>query len=347
MENAPQTGTNKNLEFYGQGFEFFKIWIVNLLLTLLTAGFYSPWAKVRTRRYLYGNTFLDNSAFDFVADPVKILKGRIIAVIVFILFSYSSFLPENLQAVTALLIIGVIPWIIIKSLKFNFYNTTYRNIRFNFHGSYFNALYVYILLPLFIVFTLGLAYPYFIKSQKQFIIQNSRYGTTGFLMNATVKAFYRPFIMPMAILLALANLSAITHFNAPVFDISSLQIDHVIKMTQIIGFMIALLLVYIYAYFYTHISNLIINHSKLAEYQFSSSLHTGHIFWLFISNLIAIIVSFGLLIPWAKIRFLHYRISCVSVTIHDDLNAFISAENERTTAIAEEIGDLFDIDIGL
>ncbi|MGI9025580.1 MAG: DUF898 family protein, partial [Burkholderiaceae bacterium] len=51
--------------FTGTGSEYFKIWIVNLALTLVTLSIYSPWAKVRRLRYFYGNTLLDDSPFEF------------------------------------------------------------------------------------------------------------------------------------------------------------------------------------------------------------------------------------------------------------------------------------------
>ena len=35
------------LTFTGRGGEYFRIWVVNLLLTLITFGLYSAWAKVR------------------------------------------------------------------------------------------------------------------------------------------------------------------------------------------------------------------------------------------------------------------------------------------------------------
>lgn len=41
--------------FTGNGREYFRIWIVNTLLTILTLGIYSAWAKVRKKRYIYGN----------------------------------------------------------------------------------------------------------------------------------------------------------------------------------------------------------------------------------------------------------------------------------------------------
>jgi hypothetical protein len=37
----------EQLHFTGSGAEYFGIWIVNLLLTILTLGIYSAWAKVR------------------------------------------------------------------------------------------------------------------------------------------------------------------------------------------------------------------------------------------------------------------------------------------------------------
>ncbi|MBK87886.1 MAG: thymidylate kinase, partial [Gammaproteobacteria bacterium] len=66
--------------FYGQGGEFFRIWIVNLVLSILTLGVYSAWAKVRTKRYFYGSTELAGDRFDYLASPIAILKGRLIAV---------------------------------------------------------------------------------------------------------------------------------------------------------------------------------------------------------------------------------------------------------------------------
>ena len=72
-------------EFRGNGGEYFKIWIVNVLLTLITLGIYSAWATVRNNRYFYSNTFVDDVSFDYLAKPLQILKGRIIAVVLFAL----------------------------------------------------------------------------------------------------------------------------------------------------------------------------------------------------------------------------------------------------------------------
>jgi hypothetical protein len=61
-------------EFRGKAGEYFRIWIVNVVLSILTLGIFSAWAKVRARRYFYGNTYLNGSSFDYHADPVKNFK---------------------------------------------------------------------------------------------------------------------------------------------------------------------------------------------------------------------------------------------------------------------------------
>jgi hypothetical protein len=54
----PDQAHHVPIEFTGSGSEYFRIWIVNLLLTLVTFGIYYPWAKVRRLRYFYGNTLV-------------------------------------------------------------------------------------------------------------------------------------------------------------------------------------------------------------------------------------------------------------------------------------------------
>src|SRR5688572_25368406 len=56
---APQ-----HAQFTGTGREYFQIWIVNLLLTIVTLGIYSAWAKVRRLQYFYRHTRLAGAGFD-------------------------------------------------------------------------------------------------------------------------------------------------------------------------------------------------------------------------------------------------------------------------------------------
>jgi uncharacterized membrane protein YjgN (DUF898 family) len=61
--------------FTGRGGEYFRIWVVNLLLTVLTLGIYSAWAKVRRAKYFWQNTRLEEHVFDYHGVPLAILRG--------------------------------------------------------------------------------------------------------------------------------------------------------------------------------------------------------------------------------------------------------------------------------
>jgi hypothetical protein len=87
-----------NIEFSGSAGEYFRIWVVNLCLTLVTLGLFSAWAKVRKKRYFYSCTKLDNTPFQYLGRPIPILKGRLIAGAAFLAYYlsshfFTSFLP--------------------------------------------------------------------------------------------------------------------------------------------------------------------------------------------------------------------------------------------------------------
>ncbi len=130
-----QTGEFKFPTFHGKGGEFFKIWIVNVLLTMLTMGIYSAWAKVRTLKYMYGATELEGARFGFHGDPVAILKGRILASIIGFLYIAGSSLSVFVSLLGVALIYFLFPFLMVKSLKFRLGNTSYRNLRFAYRGT--------------------------------------------------------------------------------------------------------------------------------------------------------------------------------------------------------------------
>ena len=59
-----------DIRFSGSGSEYFRIWIVNLLLTIVTLGIYYPWAKVRQTRYQLEHMAVDSDGnlSSFMAD---------------------------------------------------------------------------------------------------------------------------------------------------------------------------------------------------------------------------------------------------------------------------------------
>ena len=55
---APFAPRQLKVKFTGSGSEYFRIWLVNLLLSAVTLGLYLPFAKSRRLRYFYANTHI-------------------------------------------------------------------------------------------------------------------------------------------------------------------------------------------------------------------------------------------------------------------------------------------------
>lgn len=143
MNTAPNTATEPRqsqpqdypIEFSAQGREYFGIWIVNLLLTLLTAGLYYPWAKVRKLKYFYGNTRVGGHALDFHGSPAKMLRGTLLAGLFLVVYSKASEMPGWPALIGALALVAVAPALFYSSMRFRMANTSWRGMRFEFTGA--------------------------------------------------------------------------------------------------------------------------------------------------------------------------------------------------------------------
>lgn len=129
MENNQITNP---VQFNGRGGEFFGIWIVNILLSIITLGIYSAWAKVRTKRYFYGNTSIAGDNFEYHATPMQILKGRIVALVIVLLWSVSNSIAPMISMVLLLVFYAALPWLLWSNACFDAAMTSYRNVRFSF-----------------------------------------------------------------------------------------------------------------------------------------------------------------------------------------------------------------------
>ena len=71
----------EQFNFTGKGLDYFKIWIINTVLIILTCGIYYAWAKVRKTQYFMQNSWFQGSHFNYHANPIAILKGNIFVLI--------------------------------------------------------------------------------------------------------------------------------------------------------------------------------------------------------------------------------------------------------------------------
>lgn len=155
-DNISQGNGKHAVVFHGKSGEYFLIWLVNALLTTITLGIYSAWATVRTRRYFYGNTEINGDRFDYHAEPIQILKGRIIVIGALALL-YILLLFTPLVGLAVLLVFtALLPMLIIRNWRYNAIMTSYRGVRFNYLGSVKSGYWTFLAVPLLMVAVLVL-----------------------------------------------------------------------------------------------------------------------------------------------------------------------------------------------
>lgn len=330
--------------FTATGGEYFRIWIVNLLLTIVTLGIYSAWAKVRRNAYFYANTRLAGGGFEYHATPGAILKGRIVAALLFGGYNLTTQVSPVAGLFVFVLLMAVMPWLIWKSLQFALHNSSYRGIRFGFDGSARGAYFHYLLLPILAMFSLGLLYPFVHQRIKRFQHTQSRYGSVPFTFDASVGSFYTRY----AALFGVLVLGFALTVGAALVLIAGKSREDALATGTLAG----IFLFYPYMLcaiwiFYAVIQNLIWNHTQLGPHRFHSTMKAGRIAFIYITNSLAIICTLGLFIPFAVVRAMKYRMECTSLIVEGSLDDFAAGQRAQVGAIGEGAADLAGFDIGL
>jgi uncharacterized membrane protein YjgN (DUF898 family) len=318
-------------EFRGSGGEYFKIWIVNLLLTIVTLGIYSAWAKVRSLQYLYRNTHLDNASFEYHGVPIAILKGRIIAVVLLAIYTIAGSINPKAGLAIGLIIGLLMPWLIVRSLRFKLHNSSYRGLRFAFVGDDRSAYRVFLMWPILAALTLYLLAPFTHWRIKQYQHSNSKFGDTFFNFDATSGAFYGVYLRALGMILALCVLAGILFYAK--FPAALILLP------------IAFLLVA--AYLAARLPNLIWNSTGLGEHRFFCNLEVRSYLWISLTNVIAVICTLGLFIPFATVRMLRYKFDHIGILAQGDLADFVAGQAQSTSATGEEAAEIFNVDISL
>lgn len=352
---SPSGGQTLSFQFTGSGFEYFKIWIVNLCLTVITLGIYSAWAKVRRNRYFYGNTQLAGDAFEYLANPISILKGRLIAVAFFVALSMSQHFSVMLYGILMLIFVVLFPWILVRALVFRARNTAFRNICFTFRGTYGQAFLNFLLLPIVLgIFTLGLIFPYLLYRQKRWFIDNSGFGTEHFDFEARVIDYYKVFGVMLLMILALGGVFALfgglamAGLGKPAGGDIQATVAGYWFLGMAVFYLVTLVIYgFMFAYANARLGNIMFCGTRIDGHQFEADLSAWGLFKVYLLNLLGIIFTLGLFIPWAKVNIARYMADHVYLIPNGDLDRFVADQQSAVAAVGEEMGEMFDIDIGL
>ena len=347
------SGKIHKVEFTGNASDYFGIWIVNVLLSIVTFGIYSAWAKVRNKKYFYGNTIIDDHSFDYHATGKQIFIGRLIVGAGLMVLGLLSAVSPVLYLIGVLGLLLVLPWIIVRAFRFNARVSSYRNVRFNFTGGAGEAFLTFIILPIANVLTLYLGTPFISRAAHRFTTNNHQYGDRNFEFYSDIGPYYSAFFIALGLAIGgIVVLSALAGSTLISFsgDLNSISEDAMIGMVIVIYVVMIFIIIPAALIYKAILRNILFNNTSLDDvHHFTSEVHAGRYIWIIVSNALAAGLSFGMLIPWGRVRLAKYMASVTTLISEQSLDGYTSDVQDSAGVISSEYMDIegFDIDIGL
>jgi len=329
--------------FQGTGSDYFKIWLVNWLLCIVTLGIYSPWAKVRTKKYFCQHTTIDGTGFDYHARPIDLLKGRFLMVFFVFLSVFMNDTIPILYSILSLASIIIIPWFILSAHRFHAKYTSFRGLRFSFVGDIKGAIQVYGLWPMLVPITLGFITPLITLKAKQYFGYYHAFGQVNFKTyktgNNTFKIMYQKvFFSYLILFLALTTIMWMLGllkgggiWQAIIFGIIAFGIISTYLMLPTI-------------------ENSIWNTLKIHNLTFQSTLCTKEMLVIYSTNSLLTVLTLGFFTPFAKVRLAKYRAEHLVIIGDIDFSSFTgdsqasNPTNKLTGSL--DVGSSFDIGLG-
>lgn len=406
VEQTTDRGTSRweKIRFTGEGGEYFRIWIVNVFLSIVTLGIYSAWAKVRTKRYFYGNTYLDGSAFEYHATGIMILKGRIIAVLFLLMVLLLGRLHPLAEVAGFVVIALLAPFVIWRSTIFSARMSSYRNVRFGFTkgvGPLYRYLLLIPLMPILIgiavavvmyangsidfntvevgvdgeemqkgsgaigiiiglaILSVYLLAPYIQKAVTAYYLSGHLYGQGKFRARLSAGKYYLIYITVFG--LAVLAYLLIIALGVGVYFLFGAQLSEMADAARAGGmqkqavFIIPFLLIplvmtgiWFKSYIVSRIRNYSLSKLRLeSAITFRSRIKVNRLFWIQFSNVLLLVFTIGLAWPWTIVRVTRYKLETLYAHLHGDLDEYVTQMQGRQSALGEEIGEAFDLDLDL
>lgn len=345
------TTTATDIEFRGKAGEWFGIWIVNILLSILTIGIYSAWAKVRTKKYFYQNTYISGRNFDYHATGGQILKGRLIVIGVFVLYSLLSSFAPLLGLVIGLGLALAVPFFILQSIKFNAAYSSWANVRFRFDGTVGDSYKNYLVFPILVALTFYTTLPFLWRRNARFVTNNHSLGQSRFAFDSGIGAYYWVFLwmivaFGIGLILALPSILGIMALiDAGATDNEAVIVGMILPAYGI--FLIALITGAVIGQ--AMMRNIWYNNLTLGteQHRFQSTVSVWAYLWIVASNACVTVITLGLMSPWAQVRIARYLAEHTKILPNGDLDGFIGTIEADRSAFGDAYVDIEGLDVGI
>ncbi len=379
---APTTdrGQTLDIRFTGSGSEYFRIWIVNLLLTLITFTLYWPFARARRLAYFQNNTLVGKDPLGFHGDPWKMFRGYLLM----LMFGVSYWAASNFAPAFAwvpVLVLAVLwPALWRASLQFRLRNTSWRGVRMSFEGDLKGAYLC--MLPFFIPvvligFVVGVAAsatqggeagaagavfamatglialamaalsPWLLARIKRYQHGGYAFAQERTRLDAGLGAFYGFSLRAMGVLLlCTALLGGVAALTAIVLR-GSAGIE-VIALSVVVALAYLVFPLVLVPYTTSRLQNLLWANTRSRRVRFHSQLRFAPLMGLTAKNWLFIALTLGLYWPFAKVNTARMRLEAMDVSVQGDVNAWLArAQGNDKGILGDAAGDFFGIDMGL
>jgi uncharacterized membrane protein YjgN (DUF898 family) len=350
--------------FTGSGQEYFRIWIVNLLLTVATLGIYSAWAKVRRLQYFDRNTELAGAVFDFRGNPKAIFKGRLLAVSLLAAYHYAFgfSVAIGLGIVAGLLL--ALPFFLRSALRFRLHNTEYRGLHFDFSGSAGGAYRAYLpplltfLLPGALAaidptgkssafaFVLYLGWPLMYGAMKNYQQRHLQFGAAGAHYAVPAWRFFKPYLVAFGVAVSggigIAMVMGLAVLILGKMAGAEWQFLSVMG-GAVIGYAIVLLTI---PYVQARIANLAWSNTAFPGVEIRSTMGAWDFIKLQSVNAVLTVLTFGLYRPFAVVRVYQYRLAHLSLHSTGSFEQIVAgAARQRRGAAGDGMADFLGVDL--
>ena len=316
MELNKQETKSYLMDFHGKGENFFGIIIINWLLTTITLGFYYPWAKEKKLKFLYGESTLDNSPFEFHGTGKEMFKGFITAVGIFITLFAITFSLMSINKTAGILFLYaalfcIIPVAIHGTYKYRMSRTSWRGIRFGYRGDRKELIVNFLKWTALTVITLGLYGSWFTINLRKYIVKNLRLGSIEMDYEGEGTEYF---------------------------------------MLNLKGILLTLVTFGIYSFWWQKdIFHYYINNLKMRkgneELNFNTNITGGELFVTMLINNLIVMFTLGIGYAWAQMRLMKFALSSIELEGNLDLKNIQQTEAEYKNATGEDLGDMLDMDL--
>jgi uncharacterized membrane protein YjgN (DUF898 family) len=379
----PRGGYRMVMRFTGSGSEYFRIWIVNLLLILVTFGLYYPFAKVRRLRYFYGNTLLGGEEFDFHGNPWKMLRGFLLMAALLGAYGLATNVSPWAALVALLLVAGIWPALFRASLQFRLANTSWRGLRFHLEGSLGDAYRA--LWPMLVVMVMylgGIAFaapegpqakpgvvagmvtgigallavlltPWFWYRIKRFQHDHYALGPERTELRSGAAPFYSLFLKAggLSLLFVLPVIALFVWFTASMTggaQRGNVALGSFVLLPLLLAVAYLGMLIVVGSFTAARLQNLVWSNTRSTSLRFASRVRVGALVALTAKNWALIALTLGLYLPFARVARARLLIEAVEITSRHPPHVLTAAlRGMGGDAAGDASADLLGFDVGL